>query len=167
MREFVVTAGNQSLTMTSTNPLIAFTPASAPSVNIECLRFWVGQFANATSAQVNVFLQTVGSSFPTTASTTPSKLKPADPNASILVGATYVSFAGVGITATSPGQGAITVVHNDAFNVLNGWLQVPTPAETRIMNTPALSTGQPCLELCLGSVGTGTGWCFGMTYREV
>lgn len=167
MREFVITAGNQSMTLGASNPIVCFTPSSAPSVNIECLRFWIGQFANATSAQQRVYMQTFGSSFPSTASVTPNKLKSADPNASVLVGATYISFAGVGIQATSPGQGAVTVVHEDTFNVLNGWLQVPTPPETRIIPSPAVASGQPGFELCLGTTATNTAWSYGLIYREV
>lgn len=167
MREFVITAGSQTLAQGSSCSIIAFTPSSAPSVNIECLRFWVGQFANATSAQQRVYMKTFGSSFPTVATTTPNKLKSADPNASVLVGATYVSFAGVGINATNENAGAITIVHEDAFNVLNGWLQVPTPPETRIIPAPAVATGQPGFALVMATAASGTNWSFGCTYREV
>ncbi len=170
MREFVITAGSQAMTQTSspaTNDLICFTPSSAPNVNIECLRFWVGQFANATSAQQRVYMKTFGSSFPTTATTTPNKLKSADPNASVLVGATYVSFAGVGVQSTTSGTGATTVVHEDAFNVLNGWLHVPTPPETRIIPAPAIATGQPGFALCLATTITNSSWSYGLCYREV
>lgn len=171
MREFTVTAGAQTLAGTgSTTDLIAFCPSSSlgsGAVSIESLRFWVGQYANATSAQQRVYLKTFGSSFPTTTSTTPNKLKPADPNASILVGATYVSFAGVGINSSTEGAGATTNVHEDGFNVLNGWLHVPTPAETRIMAAPAVATGQPGMALCLSTVTTNSNWCWGWTYREI
>lgn len=167
MREFVITAGSQAMTLGATNPIVVFNPASAVNVNIECLRFWVGQWANATSAQQRVFMQTVGSSFPGTAAVTPNKLKSADPNASVLVGTTYISFTGVGIQATSPGQGAITVVHEDTFNVLNGWLHVPTPPETRIIPAQTSTAGQPVFELCLGTTQTNSSWSYGLTYREV
>lgn len=168
MREFVITAGSQSLAGTgSTTDLVAFCPASAANVNIECLRFWVGQFANATSAQQRVYMKTFGSSFPTVTTTTPNKLKSADPNASVLVGATYASFAGVGINSSTEGAGATTIVHEDAFNVLNGWLQVPTPPETRIIPAPAVASGQPGFAFCLSTVTTNSNWSWGMTFREV
>lgn len=167
MREFVITAGSQAMTLGATNPLIVFNPASAANVNIETLRYWVGQWANATSAQQRVFMQTIGSSFPTTATVTPNKLKSADPNASVLVGTTYISFGGVGIQATSNNTGATTVVHEDTFNVLNGWLHVPTPPETRIIPAPSVSSGQPAFEFCLGTTLTNSSWSYGLTYREV
>ncbi len=167
MREFTVTAGAQTLAGGSTTSLVAFTPSSAPNVNIETLRYWVGQYANATSAQQRVFIKTFGSSFPTTTTVTPQKLKAADSVASILVGATYVSFAGIGINASNENAGAVTNVHEDAFNVLNGWLYVPTPPETRIMPAPAVATGQPGMALCLTTVVTGSNWAWGISYREV
>ncbi len=170
MREFTAASGAQTLAGGSTTSLIAFCPSSAlgsGAVNIECLRYWVGQYANATSAQQRVYIKTFGSSFPTTSSITPQKLKPADPNASILVGATYVSFAGIGTNASNENAGAVTNVHEDAFNVLNGWLYVPTPPETRIMAAPSVATGQPGMSLCLSTVVTGTNWAYGITYREV
>jgi hypothetical protein len=38
-----------------------------------------------------------------------------------------------GTNATTEGAGTKTAVWDDTFNVLNGWLYVPTTAETRIM----------------------------------
>lgn len=167
MREFTAAAGSVTLAGGSTTSLIAFVPSSAPNVNIEVLRYWVGQYANATSAQQRVYIKTFGSSFPTTTSITPVKLKPADPNVSVLAGASYVSFAGIGSNASGENAGATTTQHEDAFNVLNGWLYVPTPPETRVMPAPAVATGQPGQALCLSTVVTGTSWAYGITYREV
>ena len=79
MREFSVPMVASTLAGATT--LIFINPPAAPSVNIEFLRFSCGQFANATSAQQSVQLVTQVTAFPTLTGITPSKLKPADPNA--------------------------------------------------------------------------------------
>src|SRR5882672_1301253 len=152
MREFTVSTGGSTVTGTST--VIFVNPAAAPNPNIEFMRFWLGQAANATSAQQRIQLATQVTSFPTLTTYTPVKLKPSDPNASILTGNTSGAAGTVGINASAEGGGAKTAVWDDAFNVLNGWLHVPTPPETRVMPasfasgqglffpiTPATTTG--------------------------
>lgn len=162
MREFSISAGG--VTTVSATTLIFIMPAAAPNPNLEFLRFWVGQSANATSAQQRIELATKGSVFPTITSATPVKLKPADPNASGITGATTGGQGNCGTNASAEGAGTQTVVWDDAFNVLNGWLHVPTPAETRVM--PAgFASG---LELYFPvAPGTSTNWAFGLVYREI
>src|ERR1700687_5101604 len=118
MREFSVSSGGQAVAGATT--LVFVNAAAAPNPTLEFLRFWVGQSANATSAQQRIQLETQASAFPSLTASTPTKLKPSDPNAS-------------GINASAEGAGTKTPVWDDAFNVLNGWLHVPTPAETRVM----------------------------------
>ena len=125
MREFVVSISNSTVISTTTLALII--PASAPNPNIEFMRFWVGQAANATSAQQRINIRTQLSSWPTVAAFTPKKLKIADPNASVITSFVSNTLAGAGINATVEGAGTTTLVIEDAFNVLNGWLFVPTP----------------------------------------
>lgn len=162
MREFSISAGNISVAGATT--MIYICPGAAPNPNLEFLRFWVGQTANATSAQQRVELATKASVFPTLTAATPVKLKPSDPNASYITGATSGAIGTAGTNATVEGAGAQTIVFDDAFNVLNGWLHVPTPAETRIM--PAgFGNG---LELYFPTApATTTGWAFGLIYREI
>ena len=162
MREFSISAGNMTLVGATT--MIYICPGAAPNPNLEFLRFWVGQAANATSAQQRVQLATKASVFPTLVTTTPVKLKPADPNASYIVGGTAGAIGTAGTNASAEGAGAQTTVWDDAFNVLNGWLHVPTPAETRVM--PAgLGSG---LELYFPVAPTTlTVWSAGLVYREV
>lgn len=162
MREFSISAGG--VTVAGTTTLIFVNPAAAPSMNLEFLRFWIGQSANATSAQQRAQLVTQVTTFPTLTSATPTKLKPADPNASVITGGTAGAAGTAGINASAEGAGTKTAVWDDAFNVLNGWLHVPTPAETRVM--PAgLASG---LGLYFPvAPATLTNWAFGLTYREV
>ena len=130
-REFSISTGG--ITVAGATTLIAVNPAAAPNFNIEFLRYWIGQSANATSAQQRVQLGLKASVFPTLTSATPTKLKPADPNASVITGATSGAIATAGTNASAEGAGTFTALWDDAFNVLNGWLHVPTPPETRVM----------------------------------
>src|SRR4030095_4062399 len=120
MREFVITSGGATVSGTTT--LVAVRASGAPTVNIEFLRWWVGQAASATSAQQRIHL-TLNSGTVTGSAHTPAKTKEGDPNASVIVGTTTLG-AGTCITVGTANESAIvkTVVHEDAFNVLNGWL---------------------------------------------
>lgn len=162
MREFTIAAGG--ITVAGATTLVFVNPSAAPNVNLEFLRFWVGQSANATSAQQRIQLETQVTAFPTLTSATPSKLKPADPNASVITGGTAGAAGTAGINASAEGAGTKTAVHDDTFNVLNGWLYVPTPPETRIM--PAgFASGQGLFFPV--APATLTNWAFGLTFREV
>jgi hypothetical protein len=167
-REFVISIGNS--TVISATTLVLLTPASAPNPSIEFLRFWVGQSANATSAQQRVQIRTQISSWPTVASFTPKGLKRSEPNASVITGFTSNAIGNCGINATVEGAGTTTIIMEDAFNVLNGWLHVPTPAETIVMgaNPPVTVATAAGLELFFSTAPTTlTGWSWGLVYREV
>lgn len=168
MREFIVSISNS--TVVSTTTLVLVSPASVPNPQLEFMRFWIGQNANATSAQQRVNIRTQASSFPIGASFTPKKLKPSDPNASVVVGGVSGIIGQCTLNATTEGAGATTIIWEDAFNVLNGWLLVPTPAETIMMPTnPVYSSASGLgLEMQFPSTpATLTGWAWGLTYREV
>ena len=162
MREFSISSAGNSVVGAST--LIFVNPAAAPSVNLEFLRYWVGQSANATSAQQRIQLETQVTAFPTLTAATPVKLKPSDPNASVIAGGTAGAAGTAGINASAEGAGAKTVVWEDAFNVLNGWLHVPTPPETRVM--PAGSASGLGLFFPVAPA-TLTNWAFGTVFREI
>lgn len=162
MREFSISADN--ITVAGATTMIFLNPSAAPNPNIEFLRFWVGQAGVTTTAQQRVQLVTQVTAFPTLTSATPVKLKPADPNASVIAGGTAGAAGTAGINASAEGAGTKTAVWSDVFNVLNGWLHVPTPAETRIM--PAgFASGLGMF--FVAAPGTLTGWSFGEVYREV
>mgnify|MGYP001592237867 FL=1 len=160
-REFVVSGGG--ITVAGATTLVFINPAAAPNFNLEILRCWIGQSANATSAQQRVQLVTQVTVFPTLTSATPAGLKRADPNVSIIVGGIAGAAGTAGINASAEGAGAKTVIFNDAFNVLNGWLWVPTPNETIVM--PAGSASGFGLFLPVAPA-TLTNWSFGVVYAE-
>lgn len=162
MREFALSGAG--ITVAGATTLIFLNPAAAPNLNIEFTRFWIGQSANATSAQQRAQLETQVTAFPTLTSATPAKLKRADPNASIIAGGTAGAAGTSGINASAEGAGAKTIVFEDVFNVLNGWLHVPTPPETIVM--PAGSASGLGLFLPIAPT-TLTNWAFGELFREV
>ena len=168
MREFAITANYSTVAGATT--LISLVAASAPNPQIEFLRWWCGQAANATSAQQHIQIVTQLSSWPTVTGQVPKKLKPSDPNASVI--ATFVSNAqgNCGINATAEGAGTKSIVIDDSFNVLNGFLHVPTPAETLVLPAaPAVATGTGLAGQMFfpSAPGTLTGWSWGTIYREV
>jgi hypothetical protein len=160
MREYVVSGAN--ITVVNAVVTLAFINPSS-TVGIEILRCWVSQSANATSVQQRVQLNTQVTAFPTLTSATPAKLKLSDP-ASGIVGGTAGAAGTAGINASAEGAGAKTVIWSDAFNVLNGWLWLPTPAETIILGAGAASGFGLHLP---AAPATLTGWSFGVVYREI
>lgn len=162
VREFAISAGG--VTVAGATTLIFVNPPAAPNFNIEFLRFWVGESANATSAQQRIELINKASVFPTLTTTTPTKLKVADPNASVIVGGTAGAIGTAGINASAEGAGAAVVRWDDAFNVLNGWLHVPTPPETQVY--PA-GFGNGLGLYFPVAPSTLTNWTFGCVFREV
>ncbi len=159
-REYVISAAGITLANQPVS-LIFINPGT--TVALEILRMWIGQSANATSAQQRVQVARQPTSFPTLTSFTPAKLKQNDP-VSQITGATNGAAGTCGINASAEGAGSKSVVFEDAFNVLNGWLWVPTPNETIIM-APAATSG---LSLFLPvAAATLTNWAFGMVFREL
>jgi hypothetical protein len=162
MREFCISTGGQTVTGSTTN--IFVNPKASPNPNLEFLRWWVGQTANATSAQQRIQLEIQGTAFPTLAAATPQKLKPSDPNASIIVGSTNGALGTCGVTSSNDNAGTQTPLWEDAFNVLNGWLSVPTPPETIVM--PAGFGSGVGMKFPVAP-GTLTNWSYGTVYREI
>jgi hypothetical protein len=139
-------------------------PAAAPNVGLDILRIWASQSGSTTSGQVRVNIETQASVFPTLTSATPRHLKFADTVASIIIGGTAGAAGTCGITASAEGAGTKTVIIDDNFNNLNGYLLIPTPREW--MNLPAgFAQG---LGLYFPSAPSSTsGWSCGINYGEV
>ena len=163
MREFTVggdglTLANQAVTLVNVNP------AAAPNPNLEFLRMWASQQGSATSAQQRIEVETQASVFPTLVSATPKKLKPSDPNASVITGGTAGAAGTSGINASAEGAGTKSVIWGDNFNVLNGYLWVATPRETVVM--PAGYTQSLGLFLPAAAASL-TNWAAGMNFAEI
>ena len=153
-------AGSQ-VTIAAASTLVAINPGVTRSLGF--IRAWVGQDANATSAQESIQLNTKATAFSTLTSATPQKLTISDAAAAI-TGGTAGAAGTAGINASAEGGGATTVIWPDAFNVLNGWLWVPTPKE--IIMFPASSSLAFALKF-VAAPATLTGWSFGVNYKEI
>lgn len=129
----VFSVGGSNLTLAGATTLVFVNPAAAPKPNIEFLRFWASQAANATSAQQRIQVETQVTAFPTLTSATPRALTPGDTNASFITGNTTGAAGTCGVNASAEGAGSKTSIWDDAFNVLNGYLWVATPRETLVM----------------------------------
>jgi hypothetical protein len=93
---------------------------------------------------------------------TPSKTTTID-QASAITGGTAGAAGTAGINASAEGAGAKTVLLPDDFNVLNGWLWVPTPAE--VYDAPAGASAGFGLHFPAAPT-TLTAWSAGITYQE-
>lgn len=157
---YTIRADNQTVISGPPVTLVFINPGT--TATIEILRCWASQRANATSAQQGIQLSTQVTAFPTVVSATPVATSLID-QASKITGGTSGAAGTCGVNASAEGAGAKTILYSDNFNVLNGWLWVPTPADTIVLSAGSASG----FGLCFSSVaGTLTGWSFGLEYRE-
>ena len=162
--EYILTGGG--LTIVNAEVTLAFiNPAAAPSAGIEILRCWVSQSTNATSAQQRVRMSTQVTAFPTLVSTTPAKAKQGDA-VSVIAGGTAGAAGTCGINASAEGAGAKTAIMQDAFNVLNGFLWVPTPPETIVMPAGFASGFGFGFPVAITNAQTAN-WQVGVVFREI
>jgi hypothetical protein len=165
MREFMVPAAN--ITVANNNPvgLVEIMASGAPNVGFEILRVWCSQSANATSAQQRIEHTTQVAAFPTTAvSTNPVGIKKQDPNAAVIVGAATIAAGKSGINIGTEGAGTKTSLWSEAFNVLNGYLWIPTPPELIDFNAGNLSAYELQFPAAPAAL---TNWNAGVMYREI
>jgi hypothetical protein len=166
MREYTIASTPGGVTLAAHAPLalLQIMPAAAPAANIAIYRVWCGQAANATSAQQQIEHCTQVAAFATTAvSVTPVALKMVDP-ASGIAGATTIAAGKCGFNIGTEGAGTKTTKFNDSFNVLNGYLWVPTQAEIQVYPASSLSAYTVQVPTQPGSL---TLWTFGLNFAEV
>jgi len=163
-REYVIPASGITLANQAVT-LIAFQAmTAAPVCALEILRAYCSQSSSNTSGQQRVQLNTQVSTFPTVVSQAPVKLKAGDP-VSLITGGTATAAGTSGVNASAEGAGGKTVVLADNFNILNGWLWVPTPAET-IIETAQATAHSFGLHLPTAP-GSLTLWSAGLIFREI
>ena len=159
-RAYIISAGgitlaNQAVTLVFLNP--------GTTCSLEILRCWVSQSGTATGAQQRVQIVTQVSAFPTLTSTTPRK-KDLLEQASQIIGGIAGAAGTCGTNASAEGAGAKTVLLEDAFNNLNGFLWTPT-TEDEIWRMNAGAASGFGLHLPIAP-GTLTNWSFGIVFRE-
>ena len=156
--------GGDGLTLANQAVTLAFIHnAAAVSPNLYVLRMWASQAGSATSAQQRIEAETQVTAFPTLVSATPRNLNRSDTVASLIAGGTAGAAGTCGINASAEGAGAKTVMFGDNFNVLNGYLWVPTPAE--VIELPAGDASGFGLFLPAAAASLSN-WAAGMNYRE-
>jgi len=160
-REYIV--GSLNVTVTNAVDLAQAFVNPGTTQSLEFLRAWASQAANATSAQQTVALRTQVTAFPTLTSATPRKTKLLDPISQI-TGGTAGAAGTAGTNASVAGAGTKSEVIDDNFNVLNGFLWVPTPRETIIMNASAASGFGIYFPV---APVTLTSWSVGLTFAEL
>jgi len=171
-REYTINMSN--VTVTSTNSLVAFCP-SANSPTIEVLRAWLSQRYGATSGQqgcalVTQFALAAANQVVGTAGTI-TLTKAGDPLSTYYGSSVCGPTTGTGTTGavtlncTSDGNGVKQTIIADNFNVLNGWLWVPTPVETHMLG--ALSSTKSYAVYFPVTPATLTNWTAGLSYREL
>lgn len=151
-----ITLANQAVTLVFVNP--------GTTVSLEFLRGWASQAGTATSAQQRVQLNSQVTAFPTLVSQTPAKTYILEA-VSQITGNTTGAAGTCGINASAEGAGGKTVLYPDSFNILNGWLWVPTPRETFIMSASG-SAGFGLHFPAAPSVSL-TNWNAGLVFGEI
>lgn len=139
----------------------AATSFSSRASMLQILRMSCGQTSTTTSAQLSIRWGLKASAFGTFTSTTPAPVTIGSV-ASGITGSTSNAAASSGTDASANGAGTLTVLGQEAFNNLNGWLWVPVPEE-RITVGPDLSF---VLQL-QGTPSALTGWSADLTFMEL
>jgi tripartite-type tricarboxylate transporter receptor subunit TctC len=139
----------------------AATAYSSRASVLAIIRMSCGQTSTTTSAQLSVRWGLKASAFGTFTSTTPAPTAIGSV-ASAITGSTTNAASSSGTDSSSNGAGTLTVLGQEAFNNLNGWLWVPTPEE-RIIVGPDLTF---VLQL-QGTPSALSGWSADLTFMEL
>jgi hypothetical protein len=158
-REYTIDATNQTILGATT--LIGIRPGTTAAIQI--VRMWVSFNGTPTSAQQRVAWGRQAAALATVVAATPGKVTEGDP-VSVITGATNLAAGTCGINASAEGAGVKTQLGSDAFNVLNGWLWVPTPLE---VITLAPSSASSFYLWFPSAPAVLTGWTAGVTFREI
>jgi tripartite-type tricarboxylate transporter receptor subunit TctC len=159
---YTVTMSSQTIIADSEMITIrAATAYSSRASVLQILRMSCGQTSSTTSAQLSVRWGLKASAFGTFTSTTPAPTA-IGTVASAITGSTSNAASSAGTDSSANGAGTLTVLGQEAFNNLNGWLWVPTPEE-RIWIGPDLTF---VLQL-QGTPSALSGWNASLTFQEM
>lgn len=159
---YTVTMSNQTVIADSEMITIrAATAWSSRASLLQIVRMSCAQSGTSTSQQLGIRWGLKASAFGTFTSTTPAPTAIGSV-ASAIAGSTSNAASSAGTDSSANGGGTLTVLGQDAFNNLNGWLWVPTPEE-RIWIGPDLSF----VLALVGTPTTLTGWNASLTFAEM
>lgn len=159
---YAVPMNNVTLTSGAGASMVFVNPGTTASLVFK--RAYCSQIGTTTSTMLNVVIQQQATAFPTLTSATPAKTAILDA-ASVITGGTAGAAGTAGVNASAAGAGTKTVIIADSFNVLNGWLWVPTPDEVIVMS----ASGSTGLGLAQNAAfgATVNNWSAGLVYSEM
>jgi hypothetical protein len=159
---YVVAMADQTIIASSEMITIrAATALGSRASILEILRMTCSQSGTATSQQLGIRWGLKASAFSTMTATTPAPTI-LGAVASAITGSTTGAASSCGTDSSSNGAGTFTVLGQDTFNNLNGWLWIPTPEERIIV-----SIDQTFVLAMVGTATTLTNWNATLTFREV
>lgn len=150
-----------ALTLAGAVTLLFVNPGTTVSLKIR--RVAISQKGVTATAMQRVQLVTQVTAFPTLTSVTPAKTTPID-QASAITGGTAGAAGTCGVNASAEGAGAKTVVDEDVFNVLTGYLWVPSQGEEQVMSAGGAAGFGVYLP---DAPGTASGWTAKCWYEEI
>lgn len=158
---YTVTMANQTVIADSEMITIRAATAYASRASvIKILRMSCGQSGTSTSQQLGIRWGLKASAFGTFTSTTPAPVR-IGTVASAITGSTSNAASSAGTDSSANGGGTLTVLGQDGFNNLNGWMWVPTPDEQIIVAIDLSFVLQ-----LQGTPTTLTGWNAQLTFSE-
>lgn len=160
----IYTVGMNNQTIVADATLVIIHTASAltsRASRILILRAWANQIGTETSDQLGIILGIKASAFGTYTSSAPVSHEFGGTGSGI-AGGTAGAAATSGTDASAEGAGTVTTIIQEGFNNLNGWLWVPTPEERIVLNPDTA-----IIVKMVGTPGTLTGWCAGITFEEL
>jgi len=163
-RIYNIVAANATM-VTAVNVLVGIYPVATPPAAGSVLainRVEITQGANATSAMVRASLAARTGGNLTVATVTPSAAMYGGAASAIAGVAGTLAAGKCGITGSADATPGYVSLVEAAFNALNGWLWIPTPAE-RIFLTGAVAF----VVRFLADPGTLTGWNCTVNFEEI
>lgn len=154
----------QNATVIANGELITLRAATAWASRgslLRVMRMQVSQSGTSTSQELAVRYGLKASAFGTFTGATPAPTF-IGAVASAIAASTSNAASSAGTNASANGAGALTVLNQEGFNNLNGWLWVPTPDE-QIYIGPDLTF---VLQL-QGTPTTLTGWNASLLFEEL
>lgn len=159
---YTITMANQTIiTDSEMITLRAATAYASRGSLLQIIRMTCSQSGTSTSQQLGIRWGLKASAFGTFTSTTPAPTI-IGTVASAIAGSTTNAASSSGTDSSANGAGALTVLGQDTFNNLNGWLWVPVPEDRPIVGID--------LSFVLALVGTPTtltGWNATLTFLEL
>ena len=151
-------------TVIANGELITIRAATAFSSRASVLKIYrlsVSQISSTSSAMLSVRWGLKASAFGTFTATTPQPIE-VGTAASGITGSTSNAASSAGTNASANGAGTLTVLDQQGFNNLNGFLWVPVPEE-RIIVGPDLTF----VFQLQGTPSPLTGWNATLVFEEV